>query len=413
MNMIRRFFFVMIFLHAISPAFAQDAASGVVMPVTISGEVITTDRGRDADPDAANIFPGVRAVLYPSLRLNSHWFVASSIQLQTTPYFYYEAYYPEREFKTRVQQLFIGYSRSGEQSSFGMKVGQLNSAFGSFPLRYSDAVNPLLDQPFTYAYAVKLRPDQLPCGTRDLTAQEAYPIYVEHYCGGATVERNGMTPVTLYGLPGAEVNASWNRIDGRFQVTNSSPANPQNLQSHSQHAQWTAGAGFTIRQGFRVGVSGFTGPFLENDVLYRLNAGATVRDYPARGIGADAQWGRGRWSANAEWQRVQFQYPRFSEPPAISAGYLEIKSIITPRLYAAVRGGGESFGRVVDSTGSSANHFLPNRQSYEAAVGYHLNHFQTIKLGYEWLKTNGQSGTRNNVLGFQLVTSVNSLSKAF
>jgi len=394
-------------------AFAQDAASGIVMPITITGGIIATERGRDADPEAATVFPGAHVALYPSLKINSQWFVSSNIELHSTPFHYYEAFYPERDVETHVQELFLGYTRYGEHSSFGMKLGQLNSAFGAFPLRYSDAVNSLLDQPLAFAYAVKLRPDQLPCGTRDLVAQEAYPVYVEHYCGGSTAERNGMTPVTLYGLPGIELDANWKRMDYRFQVTNSSPANPQSLSSHSQHAQWTAGAGFTIQQGFRVGVSGFDGPFMEDDVIYRLSSGATVRDFPARGVGIDAKWGRGRWSANAEWQRVEYRYPRFTVPPAISAGYLEVKSILTPRIYAAIRGGLEVFGSVTDTTATSASHFLPNRQSYEGAVGYHLNHFQTIKVGYEWLKTNGQSGTRGNVFGVQLVTSIRSLSKAF
>ena len=78
-------------------------------------------------------------------------------------------------------------------------------------MRYSDTVNPFLDQPFAYAYSVMLRPDQLPCGVRDLIAQNNYPNYVEHYCGGATEERNGMAPVTLYGLSGVEFNMGWNR----------------------------------------------------------------------------------------------------------------------------------------------------------------------------------------------------------
>jgi hypothetical protein len=397
----------------ISTAFAQEAASGIVMPITLTGGILVTQRVRDAEPESGEVFPGIRAVLYPSLKINSSWFVSSTVQVQSAPFFFYEAFYPEREIKTEVQQLFIGYTHTGERSSLGIKAGQLNSAFGAFPLRYSDAVNPLLDQPFAYAYPVKLRPDQLPCGTRDLAAQVAYPIYVEHYCGGATAERNGMTPVTLYGLPGVELSASWHRMDVRFQLTNSSPSNPQSLQSHSQHAQFTTGVGFTIQQGFRVGISGFDGPFLENDVLYRLSSDTTVRDFPARGMGAEIQWGSGRWSANAEWHRVAFHYPRFTVPPSVSAGYVEIKSILTPRFYAAVRGGGQEFGRVLDIAGNTANHFLPNRQSYEAALGFHVNHLQTVKVGYEWLKTNGKSGTRNNVFGVQLVTSVNSLSKAF
>jgi hypothetical protein len=273
-------------------------------------------------------------------------------------------------------------------------------------------VNPLLAQPFLYAYPVRLRPDQQPCGADDLVAQQHHPSYVEHYCGGSLAVRNGMTPLTLHGLPGIEIDASWKKIDARFQLTNSSPVNPQSVRSHNQNAQWTAGAGFTIRQGFRAGVSGFSGPFLEREVI-DLNPGISARDFPARGIGFDTQWGHGRWSARAEWGRVEFRYPRFTVHPAVSAGYLEVKSTLTPRIYTAVRASSQQFSRVVDNFGGSADHFMPNRLSYEAAAGYHLNHLQTLKVGYVWLKVNGQTGTSGNVLGIQLVTSVNSLSRAF
>jgi hypothetical protein len=221
----------------IASAFAQDATRGIAMPVTLTGGVMESERGREADPEAATVFPGLRAVIYPGLKINSRWFVSSAIQFQSTPFSYYEAYYPERTIETHIQQLSLNYTRTGERSSLGFKVGQLQSAFGSFPLRYSDAVNPLLDQPFAYAYAVKFRPDQLPCGVRDLKEQEAYTTYVEHYCGGSTAVREGMIPVTLYGIAGVELNATWRRFDSRMQITNSSPSDPQGLRSHNQHAQ--------------------------------------------------------------------------------------------------------------------------------------------------------------------------------
>jgi hypothetical protein len=222
-----------------------------------------------------------------------------------------------------------------------------------------------------------------------------------------------MIPVTLEGLYGGEVSGSWKKLDARLQVSNSSPSNPQALNSNSQHAQWTAGTGYTIRQGFRVGVSGFRGPFLENDVSGLLDPASSVRDYPAVGIGADVQWARGRWSAIGEWQRVEFNYPSFEIQPAVSSAFLELKATLNPRFYAAFRGAYEVNGRVRDNSGEVADHFLPNRQSYELAVGYRVNRFQTLKVGYELFKTDGTPGTRNNVFGVQFVSSVHALSKAF
>jgi hypothetical protein len=392
---------------------AQDASRGVLMPFTVSGGVLASQRARAADPEAARVVPGFRAVFYPSLKIDSHWFAYSAIQVQSKPFFYYDAFYPQKEVSARVHQLFLGYSWNGEESAVAVKVGELPSAFGSFPLRYDDTANPLLDQPLGYGYIVKLRPDQLPCGVSDLVHQHTYPLYIEHYCGGATDQKRGMTSVTLEGLPAAELSGSWKHVDGRFQVTNSSPSNPQDLRSDSQHTQWTAGAGYTIRQGFRVGVSGFRGPFLEKDVAPLLSPGTGVRDYPAVGIGTEVQWGLGRWNAIAEWQRVEFNYPGFEKPPAVSSAFLELKATLNPRLYAAFRGGYESNSRVKDDSGAEAEHFLSNRQSYEFAVGYRVNRFQTVKVGYELFKTSNVPGSRDNVFGVQFVTSVHALSKAF
>jgi hypothetical protein len=51
--------------------------------------------------------------------------------------------------------------------------------------------------------------------------------------------------------------------------------------------------------------------------------------------------------------------------------------------------------------------------AYEFALGYHLSRLQRLKIGYEWLRTQGVSGTRDNVFGIQLVTTVHSLSKTW
>ena len=144
-----------------------------------------------------------------------------------------------------------------------------------------------------------------------------------------------------------------------------------------------------------------------------LHSGKTVRDYPATGVGIDAQWSGGRWSASGEWQRFRFESPNFTVPPGVSAAYLEVKAIVTPRLYLAGRLGRQSYGAIADVSGRSASAFSPSQQSYEFAAGYRLNRSQLLKVGYEWLRTDGSHGTHDNVLGIQFVTTIGSLSKAF
>lgn len=150
---------------------------------------------------------------------------------------------------------------------------------------------------------------EIPSGTHDLLYEDDY----------------GHAPVTLYGQPGIETEISLGRVDGRLQITNSSPSNPQSLLSRSQSAQWTAGAGYTVRGGLHVGASAFRGPYLDADVQEDLPPGVHFRDFKASGIGMDAQWFRGFWSAEDKWQRFRFRVPDFLQSRAADSAYAQVK----------------------------------------------------------------------------------------
>ncbi|MBI1787785.1 MAG: hypothetical protein HYR60_09580 [Acidobacteria bacterium] len=391
---------------------AEEATVGVAVPLTLTGEAVHTHRLKTEDPGAGTVAGGFRAMLYPTLKLGSNWFTYSALQLHSTPFFYHETPEPQHRVDLQVIQAFVGYSRTAKRGSVIVKAGQLSSAFGSFPLRYDDAENPLLDQPLSHTAYLKLRPDQLPCGVGDMLRQRLLGREVDFECGGSETDSDGMVPATLYGLPGIEADFAVRRVDARIQLTNSSPANPQNLLSRSQHIQWTAGAGYTIRHGLRVGYSAFRGPYLDRVVSALLPAGRGVRDFPATGAGVDVQWARARWSTSGEWQRFRFSYPGFRTPPTVSFGYVEVKAVVNPRFFVAARAGFQRHNRVADSQTRSSEAFSPDRQSYELGAGYRLNRQQLLKIGYEWLRTDGVSGTRDNVLGIQFVTTLHSIEKA-
>jgi hypothetical protein len=399
---------VLFFLISLSGALrAQEASVGIAMPLTITGGVF-----HDSDGDTSASY---RAVFYPTLKLGPKWFVYSAIQVGSQPYVYPASYYQKGNFRVRALQGFVGRAWEGQKVSVTFKAGQLASAFGSFPLHYDDMANPLIDQPLAYRTALKLSPDQLPCGVSDLTRQWTsydgeYLPSIRFGCGGDITKGASMLPITLYGLPGAELDISSGKVDARVQLTNSSPANPQNLASGNQQLQWAAGAGYTIRQGFRVGFSAFRGPYLDQNVRELLPVGDTVRNYSATGIGADGQWAKGRWSVDTEWQRIQFNYPQFVRSPAVSFGYIEMKAIVTPRFYAATRLGYQRYNAVQDERITSSDPFLSGRRSYELALGYRPNRWQLFKIEYQRLRVEGEQ-TFDTILGFQLVTSIQSLSK--
>jgi len=298
------------------PAAAQDAEAGIAVPITLTGGALYSHRMQGDNPAAGPVDGAFHLSVSPTLRLSEHWFAYASIQLRSTPFYYYDAFEADHDVDIDAIQAFLGYTTTYKSATILVKAGQLATAFGSFPLHYDDADNPLLDQPLSYATYVNVSPDQL-CSA---PAQSSSGWSTGYSCGGSY----GLTPVTLYGLPGVEVDVSDHKVDGRFQVTNSSPANPHELLSGNQYAQWTAGGGYTIIQGFRIGGSVFRGPYLDRGVISWLSAGQTARDFPATGAGLDAQWARGRWSTSGEWQWFRFDYPGFRIAPSTSIAYAEV-----------------------------------------------------------------------------------------
>ncbi len=377
---------------------AQESTAGFSMPITVSGGAMYTQRLQLEDSADAPASAGFRAVLYPTFKLDAHWFVYAAIQVLEAPYFYYDAYNPEHELYIQPLQAFAGYQIHRGQTAVVIKAGRLSSAFGAFPTHYGDLDNPLLDQPLSYIQELSLHANQIPCG-------------VAGSCGaGLGAGYGGLVPVTLYGIPGIEVDVSSGRVDGRLQFTSGSPSNPQSITAASTYAQWVAGGGFTIRQGFRVGASAFRGPYLSQEVANLLPIGTGIRSFPATGVGLDAQWASGRWSLAGEWQRIEYDSPNFSRSPSIQSGYAEAKGIITPRIYVAMRAGILDTGAVEDKSGASATNFAPAIRSYEFGGGCWLGRNELVKASYEWLRIAGSGlGTKTNVLGAEFVVRFNSL----
>ncbi|MGD0132080.1 MAG: hypothetical protein ABSE57_08535 [Bryobacteraceae bacterium] len=394
-----------------APAEPQDSNYGFSLPVTLSAGAMYTGRVQFEDPGSVPVTGGAQIMLYPTLTLGPHWFAYAAQQFRLAPYLYYDAYDPDHEWYIQTIQAFVGYQIRKEKTTVVFKAGRLSSAFGAFPLHYDDADNALLDQPLSYVQTLTLRNDQLPCGVANLLWQNYG--YVSSGCGGAAGGGEGLTPVSLYGLPGVQAEVSSHQFDGRIQVTSGSPSNPLSLSHAPQYAQWVAGGGYTIVQGWRVGVSGFRGPYLSPDVAPLLPLGSTVRSFPASGLGLEMQWARGHWSLSGEWQRFQYDLPGFTEAPSVSSTYGEGKRIITPRLYVAGREGWLKPGGAADTSGASSSQFSPWIASYELGGGWWLNRHQLLKASYEWLKIEHVAGTQTNVLGVQFVTTFHAIDQAF
>jgi hypothetical protein len=358
---LRMSFFCLAVLTMTAQLKAQEANSGFDLGATMSGEAVNSHQLTNAPRDGGSTTAAFRAILYPTWKLNRHWALTGALEAYSRPYFFEDFNKQGNRPQGQILQAELSYSRFWGDRSLVVRLGQLPSAFGSFLLRYDDGMNPLVDVPMSYGY----------------------------YLHGVTTES----------LAGAEVDTTLGRVDMRAQFTNSSPANPRSILDHDQYGNWTAGAGYTIRQGLRVGASAYRGPYLDRSYPYYFAGELAPSRLPATGFGVDLGWGRGRWNVNAEWQRFQMNYtvmPNFVE----HTGYGEVRVVLHPRFYLATR------------LGYLRANAFPGHQSYEAAIGFRPGTHELIKLEYEVEQGPRIRGTQQNTLAIQFTTTVNPLSIA-
>ena len=334
---------------------AQEASSGFDLRATLTAESIASKELTEAPRSGSPVILATRSVFYPTWKISDNWSVTGALQLATRPYYFEELSSTGYRLKGNVLQSTLNYARVSNHGSLLVRAGQMSTAFGSFILRYDDADNALVDLPTGYGY---------------------------YYA-----------PVSVLGVAGAQIDVTRGKVDARAQFANSSPANPRSLFARDQYGNWAGGAGYTIRQGFRVGVSAYRGPYLSRNYAYFFPGEANPSTLPAHAIGVDVNWAHGHTNLQGEWQTFVMRYaavPVFRQ----SLGYGEFKQVLSPRWYLAVRGGY-----------SSANEG-GKTQTLETAVGFRPDRIQLIKVGYEYKHYTTGDQRNDNVLAIQFITTL-------
>lgn len=338
---------------------AQEAASGFEVHTTVSVAGFASNELTEDPRNGAPASAGYRAVVYPVWKLDDHWTVNAALQSYSRPYFYETFSTAGYGIKDNVLQANLGYASVTGKGSVLVRAGILSPAFGSFLLHYDDADNALTDMPLEYGYYYQ--------------------------------------PISTLGVAAVQADATRGKWDGRVQLSNSSPSNPRSVFAHDQYANWTAGGGYTVRQGLRIGVSAYRGPYLSRDYAFYFPGEAPPGTLKARAAGVDVQWARGHWNVAGEWQTFVMPYkaiPTYRE----QAGYAEAKRVLSPRWYVAARGGytHASFGG--------------NVQRLETAVGFRPNRLQILKVGYDLQREASTTKSFDNSVTFQFVTSLHLFS---
>lgn len=334
---------------------AQETQSGLDFRATVTAQAVASNELTQVPRSGSPIIIGSRSVVYPTLKINDNWFVTGALQLATRPYFFDELSDPGYEAEAAALQFTLNYSRIFRNGSILMRAGEMSTAFGSFMLHYDDAENALVDLPVEYGYYG--------------------------------------SPVSTSGIAAVQADVTRGKWDARAQFANSSPANPRSLFARDEYGNWAGGTGYTIRQGLRIGVSGYRGPYLDRKNHYFFPGEANPSKLPATAVSLEVNLAHGHTSAQGEMQHFVMPYhaiPTFRE----SAGYGELKQALSPRWYVALR------------TGFSKSTASGNVQVFETSAGYRPNRLQLIKIGYEYTKYSTGTEWNDSTLGIQFITTL-------
>jgi hypothetical protein len=336
-------------------AWAQEAASGVDLRATLTGQAVSSNALTEKPRSGSPVIAGFHGVLYPTLKFNDHWFATAAWQLTTHPYFFEDLSSEGYGAKGSLLHATLGYTRVSDRRSVLVRAGEMLTSFGSFPLRYDDADNPLMDMPSGYGY---------------------------YYA-----------PVSMTAVAGAQADVTSGKWDARVQFANSSPSNPRSIFARDQYGNWAGGGGYTVRQGLRTGVSAYRGPYLDRQSLFFIPGESKSSTLKAHAVGVDLNWAHAHTNAQGEVQRFIFPYdaiPTFRE----WAGYGEVKQVLSPRWFVAGRFGLTS----AKITGTTTK--------VEGAAGYRAGRTQLIKAGYEWKHFTTGSNPDEHIVAIQWVTTL-------
>ena len=137
-------------LGTAAKALAQEANSGFELGATLSGEALYSRQLASPPRNGDDVTGAFRAVLYPTWKVSHHWTFSGAVEAYSHPYFFEDFSNTTTGTSVQILHADVSYSRFWEKSSIVVRAGQLSSAFGSFLLRYDDAVNPLIDVPMSY-----------------------------------------------------------------------------------------------------------------------------------------------------------------------------------------------------------------------------------------------------------------------
>jgi hypothetical protein len=342
----RRLTFLLIVVCAPADASAQRLPEGPLTAargtVTVGGEITVTTGSRDDIAFFNYTDYEHNALRMFRMSLSAMWRPASRLAFLT-------------ELRSEDAQRVIPYAlyvrvRPWKDHAIAVQAGRIPPVFGAFARRSYGANNPLIGYPLAYQYLTSLRPDALPATADDLLAMRARG-WRANYPVGDLAPGPGVPLVSAYRWDtGVQMHASNDRLEGSLAITTGTLSNPR-VNDDNNQPQVSGRVAWTPIVGLVLGASAAQGAFLTQSIENSVASLTPRARHDQQALGLDAEYSRGYWIVRGEmiqsrWHLPALAAPRIDGPVGASAGFVETRCRITPRIFAAARADRLTFSRI-------------------------------------------------------------------
>jgi hypothetical protein len=280
--------------------------------------------------------------------------------------------------------------------AFDVQVGRIPPVIGLFAREPYGRDNLLIGAPLAYQYLLSLRPDALPASADDLIRMRARGWEPSFPIGSSAVAPGIPIVAAFQWDTGAEAHWHGGRMDVAGAVTRGSASVPAVGRDVNGGETWSGRVALTV------GVSGARGPWIESSTLSLLPTSLHAQDTQTL-VGADVEFGWGRWLVRGEELRAVFDMPLVdaTDPAARLAawsGYLEARYRVHPRWDLAGRVEQLDFSTILGTLdGGLPTTWEAPVTRVSADVGYRVERQVEIRAGWQM---NWRDGGRISKRGY-------------
>ncbi|OGG05642.1 MAG: hypothetical protein A3F83_04865 [Candidatus Glassbacteria bacterium RIFCSPLOWO2_12_FULL_58_11] len=266
-------------------------------------------------------------------------------------------------------------ARPFDTDAFLLKIGMIPSSFGTWaPRTYADR-NPLVGLPLAYHYRTPLKSSQVPLDVDELRTwrtNRGLPLAYDS-CWDHGVEAFGFISWFEYSLA----------------LTKSSISSPAAYNNGG--FQVLTRLGVKPLTGLRLGVSLERGSYLDKGAT-GLPAGKKEEDAYQEAINFDFGYSYGHTQIYSELAKIWWESPNLEDDLTSTSWYVELKQVLFPGFYAAVRYNRFTYNSLTGSDGVSFD-WGDNVTRVESGLGYTFTKGVLLKLDWQ----HNRIDTRPNV----------------